>query len=71
MVIKLKIYLPREIKKDFERLISASQGVDTIYHCAALKHVELGEYNAEEIVKTNINGTNNSSTRSNFFIIFF
>mgnify|MGYP001311644840 FL=1 len=45
--------------RDYERLISSTQGVDTIYHCAALKHVELGEYNTEEIVKTNINGTKN------------
>ncbi len=45
--------------RDLDRLINATNEVDTVYHCAALKHVELGEYNPEEIVKTNILGTTN------------
>ena len=35
------------------------QGIEEIYHCAALKHVELSEYNPFEALKTNVIGTNN------------
>lgn len=54
--------------RDMERLMNATKDVDTVFHCAALKHVELGEYNPEELVKTNINGTSNvikASIRNN------
>jgi FlaA1/EpsC-like NDP-sugar epimerase len=33
--------------------------VDTVYHCAALKHVSLNEYNPFEVKKTNIDGIEN------------
>lgn len=33
--------------------------VDVVIHCAALKHVPIGEYNPAEMVKTNVEGTLN------------
>jgi UDP-N-acetylglucosamine 4,6-dehydratase len=45
--------------RDRERLIRACEGVHTVIHCAALKHIESGEYNPQEAVKTNIYGTSN------------
>jgi UDP-N-acetylglucosamine 4,6-dehydratase/5-epimerase len=45
--------------RDIERLEQAMDGVEEVYHCAALKHVELSEYNPFEALKTNVNGTNN------------
>jgi UDP-N-acetylglucosamine 4,6-dehydratase/5-epimerase len=34
-------------------------GIDTVFHCAALKHVESGEYNPFEATQTNVVGTQN------------
>ena len=45
--------------RDESRLRKAMEGVDTVYHCAALKHVYLSEYNPMEAMQTNIVGTNN------------
>jgi len=45
--------------RDKNRLIRALEGVDIIYHCAALKHVYLSEYNPFEAMQTNITGVNN------------
>lgn len=45
--------------RDSARLGQAMVGVDEVYHCAALKHVELSEYNPFEVLKTNVNGTIN------------
>jgi UDP-N-acetylglucosamine 4,6-dehydratase/5-epimerase len=45
--------------RDLERLRLAFRGADIIFHTAALKHVELGEYNPFEVVETNLNGLNN------------
>jgi UDP-N-acetylglucosamine 4,6-dehydratase/5-epimerase len=45
--------------RDLERLRLAFRGADVIFHTAALKHVELGEYNPFEVVETNLNGLNN------------
>ena len=45
--------------RDEQRLVQALSGVDEVYHCAALKHVELNEYNPFEALQTNVNGTNN------------
>ena len=35
------------------------EGIDVVFHCAALKHVELGEYNPFEATQTNVVGTQN------------
>ena len=45
--------------RDLERLKLALKDVDIVVHAAALKHVESGEYNPFEVVKTNIMGTQN------------
>ncbi len=45
--------------RDYDRLEQAMNGVDYVYHCAALKHVKLCEYNPFEALKTNVEGTNN------------
>lgn len=45
--------------RDKERLITAMEEVDIVYHAAALKHVPLCEYNPFEAIKTNVLGTKN------------
>jgi UDP-N-acetylglucosamine 4,6-dehydratase/5-epimerase len=45
--------------RDRERLQRAMDGIDTVFHCAALKHVESGEYNPFEATQTNVVGTQN------------
>lgn len=45
--------------RDRDRLTRAMQGVDTVIHAAALKRVEVGEYNPGEMVKTNVLGAMN------------
>jgi UDP-N-acetylglucosamine 4,6-dehydratase/5-epimerase len=45
--------------RDKERLKKAVEGIDFIFHAAALKHVPLCEYNPFEAVKTNALGTQN------------
>jgi UDP-N-acetylglucosamine 4,6-dehydratase len=44
---------------DFRRLQVAMDGVDLVFHAAALKQVAAGEYNITEVTKTNIMGTEN------------
>jgi len=45
--------------RDRERLIEAFNGVDIIFHAAALKQVPALEYNPSEAIKTNIYGAEN------------
>lgn len=45
--------------RDKARLARAMQGVDLVVHAAALKRIEVGRYNPEEMVKTNILGALN------------
>jgi len=62
-------FLPREMfgylrlligdVRDAGRLNRALEGVDIVIHTAALKQIESGEYNPQEVVKTNIDGTQN------------
>ncbi|WP_166668773.1 SDR family NAD(P)-dependent oxidoreductase [Thiohalophilus thiocyanatoxydans] len=45
--------------RDEYRLRMAFEGVDIVFHCAALKHVYLSEYNPFEAMQTNIEGSHN------------
>lgn len=45
--------------RDLERLTRACRGVDAVIHAAALKRIETGAYNPDEMVKTNVLGTMN------------
>ncbi len=45
--------------RDKDRLYWAMEGVDTVFHAAALKQVPSCEYNPFETVKTNVLGTQN------------
>ena len=45
--------------RDSERLFSALENVDIVFHAAALKHVPKIEYNPFESIKTNVIGSQN------------
>ena len=45
--------------RDSERLFSALEDVDIVFHAAALKHVPKIEYNPFESIKTNVIGSQN------------
>jgi FlaA1/EpsC-like NDP-sugar epimerase len=45
--------------RDPDRMRRALEGIDVVFHCAALKHVGIGEYNPFEIVQTNLVGLQN------------
>ncbi|MGH9823714.1 MAG: SDR family NAD(P)-dependent oxidoreductase [Blastocatellia bacterium] len=48
--------------RDRQRLQRAMEGIDVVFHTAALKHVALGEYNPFEVVQTNLIGLQNVIT---------
>ncbi|MDH5404064.1 MAG: polysaccharide biosynthesis protein [Candidatus Heimdallarchaeota archaeon] len=45
--------------RDEERVKKAIENVNVLFHAAALKHVEMCEYNPFEAIKTNVLGTQN------------
>jgi UDP-N-acetylglucosamine 4,6-dehydratase len=45
--------------RDADRLERAMQGCDLVIHAAALKRIEVGHYNPDEMVKTNVMGSMN------------
>lgn len=45
--------------RDESRLVTATEGVDTVIHAAAMKRIEKCETDPLEAIKTNINGTAN------------
>lgn len=45
--------------RDMARLRQAMEGVDTVIHAAALKRIETGFYNPQEMIKTNVDGAVN------------
>ena len=48
--------------RDPDRLKRAFQGVDYVIHAAAMKHVDVAEYNPQECIRTNIQGAENVIT---------
>ena len=45
--------------RDLNRMQKAVEGVDIIYHCAAIKHIDLAQRNVFEAIQTNVIGTQN------------
>lgn len=45
--------------RDKERLLRALEDIDIVIHAAALKHINVAEYNPFEAVKTNVQGAQN------------
>ncbi|TWE00956.1 polysaccharide biosynthesis protein [Neobacillus bataviensis] len=45
--------------RDYAALEKACEGIDYLFHLAALKHVPICEYQPEEAMKTNVTGTEN------------
>ncbi len=45
--------------RDVKRLRRAMHGVDIVIHAAALKRIEVGQYNPDEMLKTNVHGAIN------------
>ena len=45
--------------RDYDRLNLALKDVDFVVHAAALKHVDIAEYNPMEFIKTNVLGAEN------------
>lgn len=45
--------------RDRDRLSRALHGIDVVIHAAAMKHVDMAEYNPQECIATNIGGAEN------------
>jgi len=45
--------------RDYSRVLKATKGADIVIHAAALKRIDMIEYNVEEAIKTNIIGSLN------------
>ena len=45
--------------RDPQRLKTAMRGIDYVIHAAAMKHVDIAEYNPQECISTNIGGAEN------------
>ena len=45
--------------RDSQRLSQALKGIDYVIHAAAMKHVDMAEYNPQECIRTNIGGAEN------------
>jgi len=45
--------------KNFNSLFNAMNGVDFVFHAAALKHIDLAEKSPDETINVNVVGTNN------------
>jgi len=45
--------------RDLSRLLRALSGIDYVIHAAAMKHVDIAEYNPQECIRTNIGGAEN------------
>ena len=54
---KLRLLLGSILDKD--RVNMAANNVDIIFHCAAIKNIEISEYNPIETIDINVNGTVN------------
>lgn len=50
--------------RDYKAVEDAMQGIDYVFHLAAIKHVDVCEQNPQEVVKTIINGTINVARAS-------
>jgi UDP-N-acetylglucosamine 4,6-dehydratase len=44
---------------DKDKLTRAMQGCEVVIHCAAIKNLDISEYNIDSLIETNINGTMN------------
>ena len=42
-----------------ERCLEATKDIDIVIHAAAMKHVDICEYNPQEAIATNVTGTEN------------
>lgn len=45
--------------RDYKRILKATKGADIVIHAAALKRIDILEYNVEESIKTNVIGSLN------------
>jgi len=55
----LQIRFLIEDVRDKERWACAFKGINFVIHAAAIKHVHLAKYSADECIKTNVGGVQN------------